>query len=258
VAEAAPNACKFYQCYLLSDRKLTECLLKRAVKAGYRAIVLTIDSPVFGYREADARNGFNALPPPHRLANYPAESSETYNSKLRAAWDQNSERLFDVDATWSDVRWVKELTNLPVVIKGVHTSEDALLALEAGADAIFVSNHGGRQLDGALASVDILPEVSAVVQGRVPVLLDGGIQRGTDVIKALALGATAVGLGKPIFFALAVGGEEAVFSMFRILEREVVAAMKLCGCASLADVGPSLVTRHPSSGPMVAYRRAKL
>jgi (S)-2-hydroxy-acid oxidase len=258
VAEAAPAALKWYQCYLLKDRALTKQLLRRAVRAGYRAVVLTVDSPVFGFREADARNQFDALPQPHRLANYPPMAAGTYNAQHHAAWDQNSERLFDATATWSDVRWVKEVSGLPVVVKGVNTAEDALLALQAGADGIYVSNHGGRQLDGALAAIDALPEVSAVVERRVPILVDGGFRRGTDVLKALALGASMVGLGKPIFFALASGGEDVVCSMLQILQREIQAAMRLCGCSSLADVTPSLVTRHPSGGPVVSYLRAKL
>lgn len=258
VADASPKALKWYQCYLLKDRDLTRDLLLRAVRAGYRAVVLTVDSPVFGHREADARNGFNALPPPHRLANYPASASATYHAKVHAAWDQNSEKMFDPAPSWADVRWVKDCTGLPVIVKGIHTAEDAILALEAGADAMYVSNHGGRQLDGALAAIDILPEVVQAVQGRVPVLVDGGFRRGTDVVKALALGASAVGIGKPVFFALALGGEEEVLGMFRILRTEIEAAMRLCGCATIADIGPSLVTRHPSGGPVVAYRRAKL
>jgi isopentenyl diphosphate isomerase/L-lactate dehydrogenase-like FMN-dependent dehydrogenase len=153
---------------------------------------------------------------------------------------------------------VKDCTNLPVIVKGIHAAEDAILALEAGADAIYVSNHGGRQLDGALAAIDILPEVVHAVQGRVPVLVDGGFRRGTDVLKALALGASAVGIGKPVFFALALGGETQVLKMLRILRTELEAAMRLCGCATVADIGPSLVTRHPSGGPVVAYHRAKL
>jgi len=259
VAEGAPTTTKWYQLYILKDRRLTEELLQRAVAAGYGGIFLTVDSPRFGYREADARNGFNALPAPHRLANYPGTSKldETYNAGRYAAWDQNTEQMFD-DLSWSDVRWIKERCNLPVIIKGIHTAEDAMLALEAGADGVMVSNHGGRQLDGALASIDILPEVVAAVGGRVPVLIDGGFRRGTDILKALALGATAVGIGKPVFFALGVGGEDAVFQMFQMMETELEAAMALCGISSIGDVSSSLVARHPSNGPAIRYQRAKL
>jgi isopentenyl diphosphate isomerase/L-lactate dehydrogenase-like FMN-dependent dehydrogenase len=234
--------------------------LKRAANAGYKGIFLTVDSPVFGYREADARNGFNALPPPHRLANYPSVShlEETYNAKDYEAWDQNTEQLFDTDISWKDVAWVKQISGLPVIVKGIHTAEDAILAMEAGADGIMVSNHGGRQLDGALAAIDILPEVVAVVQGRIPVLVDGGFQRGTDVLKALALGATACGIGKPVFFALCVGSEKAVVRMLEMVKKELEAAMALCGLSSLNEVGPNFVTRHPSGSSITPYVRSNL
>lgn len=272
VAQQAPDTNKWYQAYILKDRDMTKMLIQRAVNAGYRGIFLTVDSPRLGYREADARNGFNALPEPFRLANYPSSMRETYNRQEHDAWDQNSEQLFDTDIGWEVIGWIKRDcigcystgSSLPVVVKGIHTAEDALLAIEAGADGIMVSNHGGRQLDGALATIDILPEVVHAVRGRVPILVDGGFQRGTDILKALALGATAVGIGKPIFFALSVGGQEAVEQLFRMLQRELEAAMALCGCASIQDVvattfsSSSLVTRHPMGGSLVYYQRAKL
>ncbi len=194
----------FYQAYILKDRKRTLSLIRRAIRVGYKGIFLTVDSVRFGYREADARNGFNALPPPHRLVNYdllPSESKtvvqleQTYNSQEKQAWDQNSEQMFEQDVSWEDVAWIKqELDNerqrtrgrfLPLVIKGIMTAEDAVLAVKAGADAIMLSNHGGRQLDGCLSAIDVLPEVAKVVNESVPIFIDGGIRRGTDVLKAL-------------------------------------------------------------------------
>ncbi|GKY99933.1 hypothetical protein MPSEU_000946900 [Mayamaea pseudoterrestris] len=263
VASCAPGTNKWYQCYILKDRAMTRRLLRRARDAGYRGIFWTVDSPRFGFREADARNGFNALPFPHRLENYhEADSSRrdlTYNAKQHAAWDQNTEQMIDTNVTWEDVQWIKqEIGSLPLVIKGIMTGEDALLAVEAGADGVMVSNHGGRQLDGCLATIDVLPEVVAAVGGRVPVLIDGGFRRGTDILKALALGASAVGIGKPVFFALSVGGEGAVTQMFHILKTELEAAMALCGVTSIQDVGSSLVTRHPTGGAISYYHRAKL
>lgn len=260
VAAAAPATDRWYQCYILKDREFTGRLLRRARDAGYRGIFLTVDSPRFGYREADARNGFNSLPAPHRLENYhEGQLDMTYNAKKHAAWDQNTEEMFDTDVTWRDVKWVKDQCDpLPVIIKGIMTAEDAELAVQAGADGVMVSNHGGRQLDGCLASIDALSEVVAAVGGRVPVLIDGGFRRGTDILKALALGATAVGIGKPIFFALSVGGEEAVTEMFRLLRIELEAAMALCGVASVQDISSSLVTRHPTGGAVPHYNRAKL
>ena len=263
VAEAAPRTLKWYQAYILKDRNVTKKLVERALQAGYQGIFLTVDSVRFGYREADARNGFNALPPPHRLVNYdeppsslpsshiPTKASleTTYNAGEHRAWDQNSELMFEQNVSWSDVQWLKDLIgpSIPLTIKGIMTAEDAVLALEAGADAIMVSNHGGRQLDSCIAPIDVLPEVAKAVAGRVPILLDGGVRRGTDVIKALALGATAVGLGKPVFYALAAGGEEAVVEMLGLLKREVEAAMALCGCETVKDITPNHVSSHPLS-----------
>ena len=264
VARAVPNANRWYQAYILKDRSRTLRLVQRAVQSGYQGIFLTVDSVRFGYREADARNGFNALPPPHRLVNYDEGEDTTldqaYNAKTQKAWDQNTELLFEQDVSWDDVRWLKEqgCPGLPLVIKGIMTGEDAELAIQAGADGVMVSNHGGRQLDGALASIDALPEVVKAVDGRVAVLLDGGIRRGTDVLKALALGATAVGIGKPVFFALAVGGQEGVSQMLRLLQTELAAAMALCGVARVQDISERLITRHPSGGAAVPYIRASL
>jgi isopentenyl diphosphate isomerase/L-lactate dehydrogenase-like FMN-dependent dehydrogenase len=265
VAIAAPTANRWYQAYILKDRSITLRLVQRAVNAGYQGIFLTVDSVRFGYREADSRNGFNALPPPHRLVNYDEGASESsldqaYNSKSQKAWDQNTEQMFEQNVTWDDVRWLKQqgCPNLPLVIKGIMTGEDAELAIEAGADGVMVSNHGGRQLDGALSSIDVLPEIVKAVAGRVPVLLDGGIRRGTDVLKALALGATAVGIGKPILFALSVGGQQAVSELLQMLKTELEAAMALCGVESVGDISQKLVSRHPSGGSAATYIRSSL
>lgn len=147
--------------------------------------------------------------------------------------------------SWSDIRWIKEEAgSVPLVIKGIMTPEDAELAISAGADGIMVSNHGGRQLDGCLATIDALPPIAKIVAGRVPILLDSGIRRGTDVLKALALGASAVGLGKPVFFSLAVGGQDAVSYMLELLRTEIEAAMAICGIEKVSDITPDLVTSH--------------
>ena len=247
VAKAAPNCVRFYQLYLLKSREITLDLVRRALQAGYSGIILTVDSVRFGYRECDARNGFNTLPPPHRLVNYDkykASLDQSFRGQTYLAWDQNSELLFAQDLSWDDVRWLKaQCQGLPLIVKGIMTAEDAILAVEAGADAVMVSNHGGRQLDTCLGTIDVLPEVVAAVGSRVPVLLDGGVRRGTDVVKALALGATAVGLGKPLFFALAAGGPPALRHMLQLLNTEIEAAMALCGCATVNDIARSHVTR---------------
>ena len=185
-AAAGDDSLLFYQAYILKDRNVTLRLVRRAVRAGYKGIFVTVDSVRFGFREADARNGFNSLPPPHRLVNYDdvgtseKKLEQTYNSNEESAWDQNTEQMFEQDVTWDDIKWIKsEVPDLPVIVKGIMTAEDAELAIAAGADAVMVSNHGGRQLDGALSSIDVLPEVVHQVNGRVPVWLDGGVRRGT-------------------------------------------------------------------------------
>ena len=243
VAAGAPGAAKWFQSYILRDRALTLALVDRALDSGYSGFFLTVDSVRFGFRECDARNGFSALPPPLALANYPTAAA--WDDRAHAAWDQNTEALFDAAVSWDDVAWLKaRLRGRPLVVKGVMTGEDAAAALLAGADGVMVSNHGGRQLDGALAAVDALPEVVAAVGGRAPVLLDSGVRRGTDVLKALALGASAVGVGKPVFFALALGGEDGVLRMLEMLRGELEAAMALTGCRALADIGPALIARR--------------
>jgi (S)-2-hydroxy-acid oxidase len=205
-------------------------------------------------------SSWDSLPPPHRLANYDDETSirpleHTYNGRTHASWDQNSEHMFEQNVTWDDVRWLKSqgCAGLPLIVKGILTPHDAICAVQAGADAVMVSNHGGRQLDGCLASLDALPAVVQAVGHVVPVLLDGGVRRGTDILKALALGASAVGIGKPVFFALAVGGEQGVRDMLTILQRELESAMALCGCASIQDVTRELVMRHPYGNPPPQY-----
>ena len=233
-------------------------------------IFLTVDSVRFGFREADARNGWNALPEHLRLVNYDDETTKNPSlpdntnkiyAKEEDAWDQNTEQIFEQNPTWDDVRWLKNecCQGLPLIIKGIMTAGDAIEAVDAGADGVMVSNHGGRGLDGALASIDALPEVVDAVGNRVPVLLDSGVRRGTDVLKALALGASAVGIGKPFFFALAVGGEQGVVDLLQLLQKELEAAMAICGCQTIADVNKTFVTRHPSgAGRVGKYVRSKL
>lgn len=260
VAAAAPRTCKWYQVYILKDREKTLRIIQRAVDAGYEGLFLTVDSVRFGYREADARNGFDSLPPPHRLVNYdeedntkvfPSSNGENlvnmYNGKKYKSWDQNAELMFDQNVTWDDVRWLKRnFCQLPLVLKGIMTVEDAILAVDSGADGIMVSNHGGRQLDGCFGALDVLPEVVAAVKGTgVPVFMDGGVRRGTDILKALAIGASAVGIGKPLFFALATGGRAAVTNMLSMFQRELESAMALCGCVCVSEINSSLIARHP-------------
>ena len=198
-------------------------MLDRVAAAGYRALCWTIDFPVNGLRHRDTRNGFE-LPMGLRSSSF----------------------VFDPAITWDDVEWIREhAPGVPLVVKGILTAEDAALALESGVDGIVVSNHGGRQLDASMAGIDALPEVLDAVGGRVPVLMDGGVRRGIDVMKALALGAAAVMVARPVAWGLATRGEEGVSGVLEILRMELVNAMTLAGCAGVAEITRAHVARAP-------------
>ena len=183
------------QLYILPDRGFTTEMIRRAEAAGCSVLVVTVDSPVFGQRERDIRHRFHELPNGLSLANFTATG--------RAAPPLFE---FKADLTWEDVSWLRTTTDLPILLKGIIHPEDACLALAHGADGIIVSNHGGRQLDTAVATIEALPEIVDAVAGRLPVLIDGGIRRGTDVLKALSLGADSVAIGRPVLWGLAVAG----------------------------------------------------
>jgi len=219
---AATNAPKWWQLYVFEDRGYTERLLRRVADAGYGAVVFTVDLPVGGTRDRDRRNEFQI---PVDL--WPAGGA------------------YDPAISWDDVGWIKERTGLPVIVKGILTPEDAHLAVDAGADGIVLSNHGGRQLDGAQAAITVLPEVVEIVAGRIPVLMDGGVRRGGDVLKAIALGAVAVLIGRPTAWGLAVDGEEGVFRVLEIFREELDTAFALSGCRTVSDITSELVTQVP-------------
>jgi len=237
VAEAAPDSARWFQLYWSPDRGIVRDFVGRAEGHGYRAIVLTVDLPVSGRRERDLRTGFEVpaeVPVPAFIAH--AERAENVSPTQIG-------KVVDKSVTWRDLEWLRDLSPLPLVIKGVLTAEDALLACEFGAEAIVVSNHGGRQLDGVSGSLDALPEMVEAVDGRAEVLMDGGIRRGTDVVKALALGARAVLAGRAPLWGLAVDGADGVRSVLDLLREEVALALALCGCASPAHVTRAHVGR---------------
>jgi len=226
----------WFQLYVYRDRAVTEDLVRRAEASRCRAIVLTVDTPRLGRRERDVRNQF-ALPADVRLRNL--EVSGRFDAggwSRQSSFTEYVHHLMDDSLTWESVAWLRSITRLPLLIKGVLTAEDAGLALEHGAAGVIVSNHGGRQLDRVAATIDVLPEVVAAVGGRGEVYLDGGVRRGVDVLVALALGARAVFVGRPHCFALAVGGEAGVTQMLGILRDELVNAMQLLGAPRTADV----------------------
>jgi 4-hydroxymandelate oxidase len=238
---AGAGARLWFQLYVLKDRDLTAELVKRAHAAGYGALVLTVDAPILGRRFRDDRNRFS-LPPGIGMANLEGMGlPESEGSRLFAFFVERH----DASMTWDDVAWLGSLTPMPLVLKGIVRGDDATRAVEAGADAIVVSNHGGRQLDGAAATIDVLPEVIEAVEGRAEVLVDGGIRRGSDAMKALALGARAVLVGRPYLWGLAVDGEAGVRRVMELLRDELALAMALCGCPSVADIDHSLVARAP-------------
>lgn len=231
----------WFQLYVYRDRGATEALVRRAEEAGCEALVFTVDAPVLGMRERDVRNRFH-LPEGLALENLTAEGARgvpprTGDSGLAAYVAE----LLDPSLDWDDVAWLRSITSLPILVKGVVHPADARLAVEHGASGIVVSNHGGRQLDTSLATIEALPDVVEAVGGQIPVLLDGGVRRGTDVVKALALGASAVAVGRPILWGLAVDGEEGVSAILGILHAELDLALALCGCTSPSELEPSLV-----------------
>ncbi|XP_074651429.1 2-Hydroxyacid oxidase 1-like [Tubulanus polymorphus] len=243
-----PNGARWFQLYIYKDRDITKQLVRRAEKAGFKALALTIDTPMFGKRLIDTRNRFK-LPPHLKMANFEALDRKGFRmnvSKKGSGLNEYANELFDPSLTWDDVKWLKSFTHLPVIVKGVLTGEDALKALECKVDGIWVSNHGARQLDGVPATIDVLPEVAKAVDGKCEIYLDSGIRTGTDILKALALGATAVFIGRPALYGLACQGEEGVRMVLQILKDEFDQAMALSGCRSIKELSPDLL-RHQST-----------
>jgi 4-hydroxymandelate oxidase len=232
----ASNGPRWFQLYVYKDRGVTRSLVQRAEAAGFTALELTVDAPVVGQREADVRNHFH-LPDGLTVANLIApEFGQMPEVAGRSGLAAYFSRLNDDNLTWRDVEWLRSITKLPVLVKGVARGDDAKHAVESGAAGIVVSNHGGRQLDTARPTIRVLPEVVEAVGGRVEVLVDGGIRRGTDVLKALALGACAVQVGRPVLWGLAVDGEAGVRHVLELLRTEFDLAIALCGCRNVAEI----------------------
>ena len=233
----------WFQLYVYKDRGFTQDLVARAEACGYRALVLTVDTPLLGRRYRDVRNNF-VLPEGITMKNFEAAMTNASRWGAHSSFSSYVHDLFDATLSWSAVEWLRAQTRLPLLLKGILTAEDAHLAVQAGVSGVIVSNHGGRQLDGATASIDALPEVVEAVAERAEVLMDGGIRRGTDVLKALALGARAVCIGRPYLWALAANGEAGVTDVLRLLREELALAMALSGRPTIASVDRSLVSRR--------------
>jgi isopentenyl diphosphate isomerase/L-lactate dehydrogenase-like FMN-dependent dehydrogenase len=226
---AASDGPRWFQLYLYG-RDHARGMVERAVATGCRAICLTADSAWYGRRERDLRNQFE----------WPPEAQTRLRGNLDEAMFEKQRAV-----TWDDIGWLRSITSLPLLVKGILTAEDARLAVEHGVAGVVVSNHGGRQLDSVPAAIDALPEVVDAVAGRAEVFMDGGVRRGTDVVKALALGAKAAMIGRPYLWGLAVDGEAGVRRVLELLRIELELAMGLCGCRNVGEIGRALLRRPP-------------
>jgi 4-hydroxymandelate oxidase len=241
---AAASAPVFFQLYVYRDREITAGLVRRAEAAGCKALVLTADAPVVGRRERDVRNRFH-LPPGFAIANLlPNGHGDMPPASGDSGLAAYVSSLIDPSLSWKDLAWLQSITSLPIMIKGVLRPDDARRAADAGVAGVVVSNHGGRQLDTAPATIEVLPEIVDALRGHpVEVWVDGGVRRGTDILKALALGARAVLIGRPVLWGLAVDGEAGAASVLRRLAGELDIAMALTGAPTIAEITPDLVRR---------------
>ena len=226
----------WFQLYWQAPRDTTLALVRRAEACGFEALVLSVDAPVNGVRDTERRQGFRLPPGTNAVHLQPAPATTTPPGQSHI-FDQ----LLPQAPDWDDVAWLRSQTRLPLLLKGITHPADAHLAIELGADGVVLSNHGGRTLDTVPATAQLLPAVARAIAGRVPLIVDGGLRRGTDVLKAIALGANAVMLGRPALHGLANAGALGVAHVLRLLRDELEVAMALCGCRTLADVTPGLL-----------------
>lgn len=242
---AAASGTQWFQLYVYKDRGLTKEVLQRVKAAEYQAVVLTVDAPLIGRRERDIRSAFS-LPPHLQVANVvQAGAGSVPNATAQeSGLTLHFRGLHDPSVTHRDIDWIRDTAGLPVVVKGVVRRDDAVRAIDFGASAVVVSNHGGRQLDTAVATARVLPGIVDAIAGRGEVYVDGGIRRGTDVLKALAMGAQAVLLGRPVLWGLAVGGEQGVHDVLHLLYNEVDLAMALAGCRTIAEITSDLIAKE--------------
>ncbi|EGC37948.1 hypothetical protein DICPUDRAFT_97074 [Dictyostelium purpureum] len=226
----------WFQLYVFKDRKVSEDLVKRVEKLGYKALVVTVDTPFLGKRDADYKNQFK-LPNGLFLKNF----EHLLLSNLEGGLNQYMATMIDPGLTWKDLEWLRSITTLPVLVKGVMCPQDAAEALKHGADGIIVSNHGGRQLDTSPSTIEVLPAISKVVQGKIPLILDGGIRRGTDILKALAFGANAVLIGRPVIWGLSCGGKDGVLRVLNLLNSELQLSMAFTGMNSIHEITENII-----------------
>jgi L-lactate dehydrogenase (cytochrome) len=247
IAEAAGSGPRWFQLYFGKNRDVVKSTVARAEAAGYSALVVTLDTPILGWREPDLKTGYLPFIRAKGVANY--FSDPAFRALLPKPPEEDPRTavmtmisLFsNPTLTWKDIDWLKQTTTLPLLVKGIQSKRDAADALEHGVDGIIVSNHGGRQVDGAIGSLDTLPQISEHVRKRVPILFDSGIRRGPDVLKAIALGATAVLVGRPFAYALASDGEKGVRHLIRTLMADVDITLGLSGRTSIRELDQTLL-----------------
>jgi 4-hydroxymandelate oxidase len=231
----------WFQLYMLKDRAITRDLVREAEVAGCKAIVLTVDVPAWGRRERDMRNEF-ALPKGAVIKSLLLKGREDfYDGTMNVPLSQFISERFKFDLTWEDVVWLRGVTKLPVFVKGVVHPLDAVEAVKSGAAGVIISNHGGRQLDTCIPTLFALPSIVQAIGDRVPIVLDGGIRRGVDVLKAIALGATAVAVGRPVIWGIAADGARGATRVLEIIRDEFRNAMSLCGCNSITEITSDLL-----------------
>ncbi|MBV9130100.1 MAG: alpha-hydroxy-acid oxidizing protein, partial [Verrucomicrobia bacterium] len=227
--------------YVFKDKAISASLVKRAEVAGCKAIVVTVDVPLLGRRERDVRNRFK-LPDDLSVKNFlPSGLQKVPDSTAGSRLAPYIASLLDPALTWKDIQWLAGITKLPVVVKGILRSDDAQLAVKHGACGVIVSNHGARQLDTTPATISVLPEIADAVNGKVEVYVDGGIRRGTDVLKAIACGAKAVFIGRPVLWGLACGGQDGVRDVLEMVRQEFDLAMALSGSPTLCSITRDLI-----------------
>ena len=232
---------RWFQLYCVRDRGITRALVERAETSGYSALCLTVDAPLLGRRERDVRNEFK-LPDGMSMKNLESLPQESLTKVSEgSALEAYFTGELDSSLTWESIEWFRSLTRLPILLKGVMAAEDAKLAVESGVEGIIVSNHGGRQLDGTMATCDALPEIVDAVAGQAEVFVDGGIRRGADVLKALAMGARAVLIGRPYLWGLSVGGEDGVRQILELLRAELSLSMAVSGRPTIDSIDRTLI-----------------
>ncbi|XP_070536879.1 2-Hydroxyacid oxidase 1-like [Ptychodera flava] len=247
VSQTASHCLRWFQLYVWGARKVSEDLVRRVEAAGFKALVLTVDVPYAGKRRQGSL-GFQGFKfPPHLELKYmPREATNTQAEKLTDSKSTSSPfvQYFDASLTWECIEWLKSITSLPIILKGILTPEDALLAVQHKVAGIVVSNHGGRQLDYVPATIEALPKIVEAVKDQIEVYMDGGVRTGTDVFKALALGAKAVFVGRPIIYGLSYAGEEGARQVLQILRDELSLTMALSGCSKINDIKPQYVVHQ--------------